>query len=167
MSRSGYSDDCDGWAMIRWRGAVTSAIRGKRGQQALRDLLAALDALPEKRLAADALVSDDGEMCALGALGKARGMEMESIDPEDRESVARAFGISEALAAEIMYLNDELLDEYTSINVDIEGPMRPWERHRQLRRVLDKNAGRRRWSYMREWVASQINETPTDRKEKA
>lgn len=158
MSRSGYTDEDDIWAMIRWRGAVTSAIRGKRGQQALRDLLAALDALPEKRLAADALVSDDGEMCALGALGKARGMEMESIDPEDRESVARAFGISEALAAEIMYLNDELLDEYTSINVDIEGPMRPWERHRQLRRVLDKNAGRRRWSYMREWVASQIIE---------
>ena len=158
MSRSGYTDEDDIWAMIRWRGAVKSAIRGKRGQQALRDLLAALDALPEKRLAADALVSDDGEMCALGALGKARGMEMESIDPEDRESVARAFGISEALAAEIMYLNDELLDEYTSINVDIEGPMRPWERHRQLRRVLDKNAGRRRWSYMREWVASQIIE---------
>lgn len=32
MSRCGYSDDYDQWALIRWRGAVESAIRGKRGQ---------------------------------------------------------------------------------------------------------------------------------------
>ena len=167
MSRSGYSDECDGWELIRWRGAVKSAIRGKRGQQALRDLLAALDALPEKRLAAESLVTEGGEFCALGALGKARGMDMESIHLQERGDVARAFGISEALAAEIMYENDECLDEYTAINVDIEGPMRPWECHRQLRRVLDKNAGRRRWNYMREWVASNIVGTPTDGKGKA
>jgi hypothetical protein len=41
MSRSGYSDDCDGWALIRWRGAVNSAIKGRRGQQALREIVAA------------------------------------------------------------------------------------------------------------------------------
>lgn len=40
MSRSGYTDEDDIWAMIRWRGAVTSAIRGKRGQQALREWVA-------------------------------------------------------------------------------------------------------------------------------
>lgn len=40
MSRSGYTDDCDDqWALIRWRGAVNSAIKGKRGQQALRGRL--------------------------------------------------------------------------------------------------------------------------------
>ena len=32
MSRSGYSDGLDEWAMIRWRGAVKSAIRGARGR---------------------------------------------------------------------------------------------------------------------------------------
>ena len=32
MSRSGYTDECDGWELVRWRGAVNSAIRGKRGQ---------------------------------------------------------------------------------------------------------------------------------------
>lgn len=26
MSRSGYVDDCDVWALIRWRGAVKQAI---------------------------------------------------------------------------------------------------------------------------------------------
>ena len=59
MSRSGYVDDmCDQWAMIRYRGAVRSAIRGRRGQAFLREMLAALDAMPEKRLTAGALVFD-------------------------------------------------------------------------------------------------------------
>lgn len=59
MSRSGYSDDYDGdnWDLIRWRGAVTSAIRGKRGQAFLREALAALDAMPEKQLIAGDLVA--------------------------------------------------------------------------------------------------------------
>lgn len=35
MSRSGYSDDCYGWELICWRGAVNSAIKGKRGQSFL------------------------------------------------------------------------------------------------------------------------------------
>ena len=38
MSRSGYSDDLDNWDLIRWRGQVSSAIRGKRGQGFLREL---------------------------------------------------------------------------------------------------------------------------------
>ena len=43
MSRSGYTDDVDGWDLIRWRGAVTAAIRGTRGQELLHGLAAALD----------------------------------------------------------------------------------------------------------------------------
>lgn len=46
MSRHGYSCDIDdNWALIRWRGAVNSALKGARGQQLLRDIIAALDAL--------------------------------------------------------------------------------------------------------------------------
>lgn len=48
MSRSGYSNDGENIAM--WRGQVASAIRGKRGQAFLRELVEALDAMPEKRL---------------------------------------------------------------------------------------------------------------------
>jgi hypothetical protein len=63
MSRSGYSDDCDDqWRHIMWWGAVTSSIRGKRGQAFLREMRDALDAMPEKRLAPDALVRG-GEVC--------------------------------------------------------------------------------------------------------
>lgn len=61
MSRSGYNDDIDNWALIKWRGQVASAIRGKRGQKMLRDLLAALDAMPEKSLIVHELESESGE----------------------------------------------------------------------------------------------------------
>lgn len=107
MSRSGYIDDCEEqWDWIRWRGAVKSALRGKRGQAFLREMLAALDGLESRRLIADEL-EIGGEVCALGAVGKARGIEMGGIDPTDHESIAGVFGISGALACEIMWLNDE------------------------------------------------------------
>ncbi len=107
MSRSGYSDCCDdNWALICWRGAVNSAIKGKRGQAFLRELIAALDALPEKKLIAHEL-EEAGEFCALGAVGKCRGMDIKNIDPEDPQSVAKAFGIAPALAREIVFMNDE------------------------------------------------------------
>lgn len=108
MSRSGYNDgwDFDAWATIRWRGAVASAIRGKRGQAFLEETLKAMAALPEHKLVANELETE-GAVCALGAVGKARGIDMTGIDPEDRERVAKVFGISEALAAEIVFMNDE------------------------------------------------------------
>lgn len=128
MSRSGYSYDCDGWDVIRWRGAVASAIRGKRGQAFLQEMLTALDTLPEKRLTENEL-QHDGEVCAMGAVGLQRGINMTEIDPEEREEVARAFGISEALAAEIAYENDE----------------GGW-----------RETPEQRWNRMRNWAASKV-----------
>lgn len=107
MSRSGYVDDFDDyWELIRWRGAVKSAIRGRRGQAFLRELLAAMDSLPERRLVAHEL-EKEGAVCAIGAVGKARGIDMSALDPEDIDTVAATFGISNALAKEIVYMNDE------------------------------------------------------------
>ena len=106
MSRSGYNDDIDEWALIRWRGAVRSAIRGKRGQAFLNEMLAAFDALPDKRLISHDL-ERDGCVCALGAAGKARYIDMSGIDPEDHDTVAGEFGVAHALACEIMVRNDE------------------------------------------------------------
>lgn len=134
MSRSGYSDDCDGWALIRWRGAVASAIRGRRGQEFLKELLRIMDdtPLPERRLIADQL-EDGGQFCAIGLVGKARGVDMSKIDVEDRDAIAEAFGIAKALAAEIMFEND---DEYG------------W------RRISDDPVAdeRNRFERMRDWV---------------
>jgi hypothetical protein len=106
MSRSCYSEDLDQWQAIMWRGAVVSAIRGKRGQEFLREMLSALDALPAPRLISGEL-QKDGEVCALGSVGAKRGMNLAEIYPEDYETVAKQFGIAEALAREIAYENDE------------------------------------------------------------
>ena len=109
MGRSGYDEDgCDDtWALIRWRGAVASAFRGKRGQDFLKEMLSALDSLPEKKLIAYDL-ERDGSFCAIGAVGRARGISMKR-DTSDYEPkhVANIFGISRALACEIMWVNDE------------------------------------------------------------
>lgn len=106
MSRSGYDDDCDGVALICWRGAVASAIRGRRGQAFLQEMLEAMAALPERKLI-DGELEQNGAVCAIGAVGKARGVDMSGIDVEDRDRVAEIFGIAPALAAEIVYMNDE------------------------------------------------------------
>lgn len=106
MSRSGYCDDGDPWRAIIWRGAVKSAIRGARGQAFLREMLSALDALPERKLVANEL-QEDGAVCAMGAVGLARGVDMAEIDPENSERVATIFGIADALAREIAFENDE------------------------------------------------------------
>ncbi len=130
MSRSGYSEDCeDNWALIRWRGMVASATRGRRGQRLLRDMLAALDAMPEKRLIQSELECSDG-VCALGAVGQARSIDMSSIDPYDDVTVAATFDIASPLAREIVWENDEAGH---------------W-----------KETPEQRWSRMRHWVASQI-----------
>lgn len=128
MSRSGYSDDIDQWALIRWRGQVASAIRGKRGQQFLRDLVAALDAMPEKRLITNSL-EEGGNVCAIGSVGKARGVDMTGLDPDDSETVAHAFNIADQLAREIVYENDE-------------GPY--------------AETPEERWSRMRAWAAANL-----------
>lgn len=109
MSRAGYVEDHDYNHIdyINWRGQVKSAIHGKRGQAFLKDLLAVLDAMPEKRLIAGDLVRD-GEVCAIAALGRARGIDMESIHPEDYNKIGEIFNIAAPLVREIEYLNDEV-----------------------------------------------------------
>ena len=130
MGRSGYSEVDDNWALIRWRGCVASAIRGARGQKLLRELAAALDAMPEKRLVAGAL-QDGGDYCALGVVGAARGVDLDPIDSTDQEAVAAAFDIARPLAAEIAFENDEGGSWHGETPED-------------------------RWSRMRAWVASKL-----------
>lgn len=108
MSRSGYNTYCiDNWALIRWRGRVTSAMRGKRGQRLLRAMLARLDEMPEKKLIVKELKSEDGQVCALGAAGDALGVDLSGIDPDDPAAVAEALDIAEPLAREVTFINDE------------------------------------------------------------
>ena len=88
MSRSGYVDDFDEqWSLIRWRGAVRSAIKGARGQAFLREMLEALEAMPDKRLIEEEL-EQNGEVCALGSVGLKRGIDMKALDPDDNDALS-------------------------------------------------------------------------------
>lgn len=108
MSRSGYSDYLENWSLIRWRGAVASALRGKRGQAFLREALEALDALPAKELIANDLRKvPTGAVCTLGAVGLKRATPMDGVDVEDHCTVAGLFDVPHALACEIMWENDD------------------------------------------------------------
>jgi hypothetical protein len=125
MGRAGYTDDeYEEGDLERWRKAVNTAIRDKDGQALLKEMLAALDALPRKRLIANRLEEvdwndaedelvpvKDGDVCAFGALGRARGVVMPVLDEDDDweafEEVSGVFGSAEELTREIMYRNDE------------------------------------------------------------
>lgn len=134
MSRSGYSEDYDifQWDMIRWRGQVASAIRGKRGQAFLKELIEALDAMPDKRLIANNLQNEEG-VCAIGSVGLKRGIDMADIDPEDYSNLANIFGIAHQLVQEIEFENDESL----------------------YRPTLEK-----RWERMRAWAVERLKAVP-------
>ena len=106
MSRSGYTDSCEGWELIMWRGAVESALRGRRGQAFLKEMLAAMDMMPEKHLIAYDLVTDAG-VCAIGSVAVARGADLSGVDGHDHETLVRRLGIARAMIAEIEFINDE------------------------------------------------------------
>ena len=132
MSRSGYSDDPENLAL--YRAAVERAARGKRGQAMFREMLEALDAMPERGLLMSVLVAPEG-VCALGCLGQARGIDMTGLDPGEWEDVARAFDIADSLAREVVFENDEAY-------------------------YRGEETPEARWERVRKWVVSNILDAP-------
>jgi hypothetical protein len=120
MSRSNYSDDCENLEL--WRANVERTIQGKRGQALLKELEAALVALPDKALTVNDMANpEDDSVCALGAVALKRGIEkgkdrltvLKEIAqkfPEgcEAEELADEFNIASMLAREITYVNDEM-----------------------------------------------------------
>jgi hypothetical protein len=141
MSRYSDCDDYDWepWMEGQAAGALQSAIRGRRGQQLLRDLVAGLDALPEPELAAGALEDPKtGCLCALGVVRLQRGPEAVPLrfDPSDPDvdwrELAEPFGISETLANAVVSQN-----EYGS-------------------KCNDEQSRRRRWLSVRAWAVGHL-----------
>ena len=142
MSRSGYSDEYEHVGL--WRQAVKRATTGYRGQHLLRRLRDALNAMPVKRLIPDAIRNEAGEVCALGALDP-------TAPYDDAEALAQHFGIACALAAEIVYVNDE---HPIDCQRGIDGL---WS--------SSKETPEARWVRMRAWVDQQIVPPQTDDEE--
>ena len=162
MSRSGYSDDNeDPLAHGRWRQAVRRAIEGKRGQALLIELVSTLDAMQDKQLYSGNFASS-----ALGVLGAKRGTKVDDLCGEDKcgpRQVAERFGIAPAMAAEIMYLNDEyLVGEWKWVDVEVRGPIRKgwtdWGRQIKTTRVHNDFHAEERWRLMRNWAAKKCGE---------
>ncbi len=165
MSRSGYSDDSeDPLAHGRWRQAVKRALHGQRGQALLSELVQALDAMDDKRLYPGSFATAEGEFCTLGVLGAKRGTKMDDLgdaDDCDTALVGQRFGIAPAMAAEIMYMNDEYaVDEWKWVEVEICGPVRPhWPdrgSHKRTISVHNDNHPHERWLSMREWATKNL-----------
>ena len=131
MSRSGYSDDLDTATLNLYRGNVANATRGKRGQAFLRELAEVMDAMPTQELIYGELINDKGDVCAIGTVCKARGLDVADVDAEDPEEVGQLVGIATCLAAEIEWMNDE----------------GDWG---------DGESPAKRWTRMRKWVGEQI-----------
>jgi hypothetical protein len=68
-------------------------------------MLAALDALPHKRLIAYE-IEKDGDVCALGSVARARSLDATSLDPYDHEGLGKVFDIPSKLVQEIEFIND-------------------------------------------------------------
>lgn len=75
MSRMDYAEDWDSPITIEmvWQ-STKNALGGRRGQEALRLLIRALDAMPEKRIIDDYLCHE-GEVCTVGAMVVQRRIE--------------------------------------------------------------------------------------------
>ena len=90
---------------------VRRSLKGRKGQAALRELEAALLALPVKRLI-DGAVEHDGDVCAIGALARAKGVDVEPedewSDPEDTDMVpiGEECGMPRLVAWEVVCQND-------------------------------------------------------------
>lgn len=131
--RSGYTDDeAEHGQLAMWRGNVANAMRGKRGQAFLLDLVRALDAMPVKQLIKDGLVDAEGGVCALGAVGVYRGLPLTNTNTTDYDTLGDDFNIARQLAQEVMYINDEFHDYPAGDTPEL------------------------RWQRMREWAVSHL-----------
>jgi len=116
--RINYSDEEDfpNQAFL-WEANYERSLKGRKGQSALRDIEQALLALPEKKLIADALQDDDGQVCAIGALAKHKGVSMPpplEIDSEFEDykvidqmvELGRSLGVPKLVAIAVIHEND-------------------------------------------------------------
>jgi hypothetical protein len=171
MSRSGYTDDGDCYStedflrMCAWSGNVRRHLAGRAGQRFLWELYLALEALSERALIKGALVDRDGAYCSLGAVARARGVEIPAEmgvaafdkygpvleDNDFYDAACGLLGIHEMMAREVMYRNDDCDESH-----EVPGP--PSDHYRSAPRR--EETPEERWERMRYWVVSQLTGIP-------
>lgn len=139
-----------------WDANCRRSLRGKDGQKALRELEAALLALPEKRLIRDALTNDDGEVCAVGAYARHKGLDLSKFDPEyESDEVGIAAGMPPLVAWKVVALNDVTLDTVWEV---ADGPLNRWDAHYKGGvAVVRDMTPEERYEKVLTWVRSQLS----------
>lgn len=140
-----YDDDSDPCQEGLIAGALRSAVQGKRGQQFLRDLVQALDALPLPELAAGALEDEEtGCCCAFGAVRRLRGADAVPLwfNPMEEDmtpdNLAEPFNVSETLAWAVVQANEDGMTGN------------------------DESTRRLRWKEVRNWAVQRLIPTTTE-----
>jgi hypothetical protein len=115
MSRISYSDDEDYPGQFDlWQANCRRSLRGKQGQEELKELRAALLSLPEKRLIHGLLEDEEGGVCAIGAYGKHKGLDISKFDPDDAtDEVGIEGGMPALVAWKVVEMNDMEFDHLT------------------------------------------------------
>lgn len=128
--RIGYSEDEDYPGQFElWQANCRRSLRGKQGQKELRELRAALLALPEKKLLRGELYDDHGGVCAIGAYAKHKGLKLSAFPAdEDTDRVGVQGGMPPLVAWKVVEVNDMILERrltpeerYTRMLAWVEG----------------------------------------------
>jgi hypothetical protein len=143
-----------------YRANVDRCIAGKHGQKLLKELVEALDAMPVKELIPNSFMGQPGEVCALGALAKKRGLDTSDLmwNEEDCKTnlTAKRFGVKPMFTNEIMFMNDECIEEFYYREVTINGPMRYFEFHNRRVEIRKDNHKSKRFDLIRTWAMENI-----------
>lgn len=110
---------------------MSSALKGKRDQAFLIDPRDAMDAMPNKSAWWRTRLKLTGSSAPSVFSSAKRSIEMSVIDAHCRETVSGVFRIAPAMAAEVVFENDECGWNETS---------------------------EQRWQRMRKWIGSHIKE---------
>jgi hypothetical protein len=142
------------------------SIRGKAGQQALRELETALLALPEKRLIKDALEDESGGVCAIACYGKYKGVDLSKFENDyASDEVGIAAGMPRLVAWKVVALNDIELDTVWEL---AHGPLDRYDATYQGGIPLIRDmTSEERYEKVLAWVQQQLRVvgSPRDAKE--
>lgn len=132
------------------------SLGGRKGQAALRELEAALVALPTKRLIANALVHE-GDVCAIGALALKRGVLSlgEEDEGEEMVDVGESLGMPRLVAWKVVEAND--IDNET-YSVRAPGPNQyQWPEYTPGYRLSVHTTPEERYVNVLKWVRANLS----------
>lgn len=162
MSRLNYADEEDRPGQFAlWDANCRRSLKGKTGQRELRELEAALLALPEKRLIKDALTDDRGGVCAIGCYARHKGLDLSKFDPEyESDEVGVEAGMPHLVAWAVVALNDVELDTVWEVG---HGPLGRYEgQYKGGIALIRDMTPEERYTRVLAWVREQLAASSLD-----